>query len=237
MDKGDVEQEKYLMYNRFARYSVFDTVYSKAAIPIIETAIKSRNSPIQIAFRHSIQWSDMYSDKKQLSEYPFGHAEIWFGNNVGRVVQTDEGTFIATLNQSTKTPKKFEAITLPCKDPVAVFRVINELIHYDVNGRVGYGLYLLKLTNHILAELLDVDDLVERSHPDDELDPLDPSKWKHGVFCSQLVLLYLKACVLKDAIAIEDPQAKRHFLDTYTHTCTPEDLYGLALRTWPSIRP
>jgi hypothetical protein len=230
LNEMDVGKPKYLEYDRFTGFSILDTVYSKAAIPLIESAIRSRNAPIQIAFVQGYQWSKI--GRQPLKKYPFGHAEIWFGNNVGRVSQFDVGTYIATLKHSEMAKQGFETITLPCKDPVAVFRVINELIDHEACHRIGYGGYLLKLANHLVAQALDVDDLVEARHPDDELDPLDPSQWTHGVFCSQLVLLYLKACVLKDAIAIEDPDARRRFLDTYTHTCTPSDLHRLVLATW-----
>jgi hypothetical protein len=230
LDETDAEKPTYLIRDRFTGLSILDTVYSKAAVPVIESALRSRNAPIQIAFVRGCQWSDL--QRKQLPDYPFGHAEIWFGNNVGRVSQFDVGTYIATLNHSRMAKRGFETINLPCKDSVAAFRVINELIDDEARHRVGYGIYLLKMANHLVAQALDVDDLVEARHPDDELDPLDPSQWKHGVFCSQLVLLYLKACVLKDAIAIEDPNARRRFLDTYTHTCTPSDLHRLVLATW-----
>jgi hypothetical protein len=222
----------YLLYDKLNQRVLLD----KAAAPHIEAAITARKAPIQIAFYKGLQWSNLLDSHQTLPDYPFGHAEIWFGNNVSRVVQTEWGAFFTTLEQE-KLRHDGDLITLPCKDPAVAFHIIHDLIHNPRHSRISYGMYLLKLTNHILAQLLDVDDLVEVDHPPDELDPLNPFSWKNGVFCSQLVLLCLKACVLKDAIQIDDEDRKHRFLNTYTHTCMPNDLLHLVTETWQSCTP
>lgn len=233
LDSTDpISAQKYLVYNRFTHEILFDTVVTKAAIPYLESAIIERKAPVQIAFAKGAIWSYLFdTGDESTAIYPWGHAEIWFGCNVGRVIQTEHGAFITTLEPS---KGGWDIVTLPFKDTLAAFRIINKLILSAACNHVRYGLYLLKLINHVLAQWLDVDDLVEIEHPPDELNPLEPATWKHGVFCSQLVLLFLKACVLNNAIEIEDCTAKRRFLETYTHTCLPTDLHALLLQTWPN---
>ena len=227
---------KYLLLDRYCGRYAFDTVYTKAAIQQIEEAICTRRAPVQIAFTKTISWASFTDpDEKEMPDV-WGHAELWFGKNVARLLQAENGTYFATLDTKKQTLKHWNLVTIPFHDPVAAFRVANTMLCQVEYHKIGYGLYLLKLVNHVLAQILDVETLVEAEVAPDELDPLNPSTWKHGIFCSQLVLLFLKACVLKKTLIIPDDRKKRRFLKTYTHTCLPADLHRLLLATWPPVK-
>jgi hypothetical protein len=55
----------------------------------------------------------------------------------------------------------------------------------------------------------------------------DPRSWKQGVFCSQIVLLFLKKMVLEKAL---DPASWGDVLSQHSRHCSPAALYNL-LRT------
>jgi hypothetical protein len=64
-----------------------------------------------------------------------------------------------------------------------------------------------------------------------DYNPDRPDTWIHGVHCSQLVLLFLKRCVLRNALYIPQ-QHREKFLQTYSYTCLPLDLRTLLWEIW-----
>jgi hypothetical protein len=232
---SDNDAQDYLVYDQKNSSFIFDTIYRCSAVPHIEEAIQKPGATIQIAFHVQTSVTETIKDilsSTQPTGDVWGHSELWFGKNIARMVTYNDGTYLASLPPRGHESPEWEIFTLPFHDTLKAFRIANNIVQTTTLQRIGYGIYFLRVVNHVLAQWLDVMDEVERSHPDDELNPLDPSTWKGGVFCSQIVLLFLKACVLQDAIRIADKQKEKTFLETYSHICLPSDLRKLLKDTW-----
>jgi hypothetical protein len=159
----------------------------------------------------------------------WGHCELWFGKKVARMVVGHYGTYMIPL---TLCCDEFDIVTLPFVDTIKAFDIAKAICKQDMLYRIGYNIRLLTVCYHILTRLLGVE--TDENSNKDDYNPSDPSSWTKGVFCSQVVLLFLKECVNQNAIAIPDPAKHSRFMGVYSKTCLPNDLKSLIKETWGS---
>jgi hypothetical protein len=157
------------------------------------------------------------------------HMNLCLGDNVAFLTA---GDYSVGLYQLPSRYRRWEMCRLPFNDVDLGVRIVIDTVIQCKQCDVNYNSHMLKNIEHMLCRL------VMSSHGEcdcnlqGDYDFDKPDTWKHGVNCSQLVLLVLKRCVMHGAIGIDDKDLKNEFLSIYSYTCMPGALYRLIDRIW-----
>ena len=218
----ETDTDEYIKYNKETDFYIFDTHYGSKAIRRIEEELVKRNGTVQIIFTNQIIENDFSFVLNR-----WGHSEVWFSPNIVRMQIMDHRVVFASLMPC---DTDVYVANLPFKDIIKAFRIANHICNQTNLHHIGYNIQLLLVAHHVLAQLLNVH--IEENAENDDYNPSDPSSWTEGVFCSQVVLLFLKECVIQNVLEIPDTEKKRRFLAVYSKTCLPHDLEWLLKETW-----
>jgi hypothetical protein len=160
---------------------------------------------------------------------PMLHIGLVLGNVVGFMAIIGDHVEIVQI------PTDFcpwEMRILPVEDVELAVRIAVDTLRKCCLNGVKYNCHTLENVEHMLSRLLNIHEECD-SGTEFDYDFDEPSTWRRGVHCSQLVLLTLKRFVLRGALKIGDEGRRREFMSVYSHTCTPGALSRLMERTWP----
>lgn len=223
--------EQYLVFNRLTDTYIFDTVYHTAAAKRITEEITRHNGKVNIIFTRTTNLTDILrKDGLQIETLPriWGHSELWFGTNIARMVINTWGVVMLPLRIKSSN---LDVVTLPFNSVTKAFEIACNICRQTFLREIGYDIQLLAVSHHLLAQLLGMKEEHAENNNDD-YNPSDPASWTQGVFCSQVVLLFLKECVNQNAISIPDEHKRLRFMSVYSKTCLPRDLKRLLQETW-----
>ena len=212
---------------------VFFDIDKEATVRHLQTAIANRGNRIYIGFQQYDSRDARYAQNDILQLAQFGsnliHTSVWFGEHVTTMAVGDCGV---VMTQSPLNQAKWELIQLPFTDTALAFRIgvdialkcNKECIKYSDHRWTVFGRVLSKLFIPGYTE-------PQNSH---DYDPDKPETWKWGVHCSQLTLLFLKRCALRNALHV--PQIHRQrLMATNSYTCLPVDLRQLIQTIWGAV--
>lgn len=215
-------------------YVTFD-VSKEDTVRHLLTAIQQRGSKIYIGFAfydRRKEW-DLEEETIQLAQFgsDMYHSCVWFGEHVTSLAAGSE--LGVKMVQSPMNYGRWELVSLPFTDVALAFRIGVDIVNKCNEKNIRYNDNRWTILMHIMRRLLIPGYRTETGieYVKRDYDPDKPETWIHGVHCSQLVLLFLKRCVLRNALCIP-PQYRDEFLQTYSYTCLPVDLRVLLWKIW-----
>ncbi len=124
-------------------------------------------------------------------------------------------------------------VSLPFTDVLLAFRIAVDITLKCNGERIGYNSHVMPVLKHVISRILIPGHQEDRGIKGD-YDADKPETWCRGVHCSQLTLLFLKRCIVRNALYI--PQKHRDmFLKTYSFTCLPDSLRALLMEIWGEV--
>ena len=210
-------------------------VSKEATVQHLLAAIRQRGSRITIGFAfydRRKEW-DFEEDVIQMAQFgcDMYHSCVWFGEHVTSLAA---GTELGIrMVESPLNYGRWELVSLPFTDVALAFRIGVDIVNKCDKQRIHYNDNRWTVLLHVMRRLLIPGYQTEKGaeYVKSDYDPDRPETWIHGVHCSQLVLLFLKRCILRNALYIP-LQHRDKFLKTYSYTCLPIDLRVLLWKIW-----
>ena len=209
-------------------------VTKEATVQHLLSAIQHRGNKIYIGFTFydaKIDDKNMQLDIIQLAQFGKNiyHSCVWLGEHVttlavGRNVR---------MVQSPLFYGRWELVSLPFTNVALAFRIAVDITLKCNNEDIHYSDHRMTVLWHMMARLFIPGHKEDRGVKGD-YDPDSPETWSRGVHCSQLTLLFLKRCVVRNALYIP-PQHREMFLQTYSFTCLPASLRALLGMIWGGV--
>jgi hypothetical protein len=205
-------------------------VTKEATVQHLLSAIKQRGSKIYIGFSYYDAAKDRYipCDVVQIAQFGKNicHSCVWFGEHVTTLAAGDRIMMVESpLNYG-----RWELISLPFTDVPLAFRIAVDITIKCNSKGINYSDHRMSVFSHMMARLFIPGHSEDRGIKGD-YDADKPETWRSGVQCSQLTLLFLKRCVIRNALYIP-PQHREMFLQTYSFTCLPASLRDLVSGIW-----
>ena len=160
---------------------------------------------------------------------PIVHMNLCLGDNAAFLSAGDDSV---RLYQLPSRFRQWEMCLLPFCDVDLGVRIMIDTAIQCQRCNVNYNSHALQNIEHMLCRLWTSDHEECDCNTQGDYDFDEPDTWKHGVSCSQLVLLVLKRCVKHGAIRIADENPRNEFMSIYSYTCMPGALYRLIDRLW-----
>jgi hypothetical protein len=220
-------------YMRFIKNEpqvTFDVEKEDTVKHILE-AIHHRGDKIFIGFTYYDSKSEYYREYEIIKMAQFGgticHACMWFGEHVttlsaGRSIQ---------MVQSPLEYCRWELVSLPFVNVPLAFRIAVDIVIKCNKEDICYNAHSMSVLGHVMARLF-IPGHKEDQWVKGDYDANKPETWSGGVHCSQLTLLFLKRCIIHNALLIPS-QHREMFLNTYSFTCLPASLRALVAKVWP----
>ena len=208
-------------------------VSREATVQHLLSAIQQRGGRIYIGFEfYDAKHTDLECDIVRLAQFGGNliHAGVWFGEHVTALAACSRVGVI--MVQSPMNFGKWELVSLPFTDIPLAFRIGVDIVLKCSKECIAYNDQRWTVLNHVLKRLLIPGYQAGGTESDYNADK--PATWTHGVHCSQLVLLFLKRCVLRNALHIP-PQHRDKLLNTNSYTCLPVDLRNLLREIWGGV--
>jgi hypothetical protein len=225
-DRWDIYKLYFNGYNADVNFSVA----REATVQHLQEAIRQRGNKLYIGFSFydpKLE-QDFESDVVKLAQFGNNicHSCVWFGEHVTTMVSGSKiGVIMA---ESPINYGRWELVSLPFTNVPLAFRIgVDIVIKCNWKG-IHYEPQTWQVLWRVLTKLF-----VPGSGEDTgaDYDPEKPETWTKGVHCSQLVLLFLKRCVLHNALPIP-LQHKDRFLRIRSFTCLPAQLRALLTEIW-----
>ena len=160
---------------------------------------------------------------------PIVHMNLCLGENVAFLSAGDDSV---GLYQLPSRFRQWDSCRLPFCDVDLGVRIAIDTAIQCQRCNVNYNSHALQNIEHMLCRLWMSDHGECDCNTQGDYDFDKPDTWKHGVSCSQLVLLVLKRCVTHGAIRIADGDLRNEFMSIYSYTCMPGALCRLIDRIW-----
>ena len=226
-----------MFYNTFNGKEIsarFD-VAKEATVLHLLSAIHQRGDRIYIGFTYYTPKIERDNEEDIIQLAQFGdnicHACVWFGEHVTTLATGSVGGIVMT--QSPLNYGRWELVSLPFTNVPLAFRIAVDIVIKCNDEDIRYRSQSMSVLWHMMARLLIPGHKEDRGVQGD-YNPDKPETWSHGVNCSQLTLLFLKRCVLHNALHIP-PQYREMFLQTYSFTCLPASLRVLLKEIWGGV--
>jgi hypothetical protein len=215
--------------------SVYFDVSKEETVQHLLSAIQQRHNRLFIGFTHydHAKEKDFEYDVIQLAQFGKNicHACVWFGEHVCTLAAgSDVGL------QMTGSPLNYgrwELVSLPFTDVPLAFRIGVDIVLKCNEGGIKYKPQTWQVLWHVMTRLF-VPGSGEDSGNSPDYNPDRPETWTKGVQCSQLVLLFLKRCILHNALHIP-PRHRERFLRVHSFTCLPARLRVLLAEVWGGV--
>jgi hypothetical protein len=216
-------------------YGMIFDVWENNTIEYLWKKIEERKSVINIGFVY------LPADRRRLdlvSAAEFGslvrHAEVYFGEHVCRMSTSKS---LHLFESPSMEHKNWEMVSLPFNNTRRAFEIGMDIIKQGYTAEkktiVKFSFHFLESVEHFLSRLLSFNHHGENDfYVNGDYDPKNSGEWKHGIHCSQLVLLFLKRCVIENVIDIPSEHRDR-FLNLYSFTCLPSGLRLILNEVWP----
>lgn len=220
------------MHSTYAEVN-FD-IQKEATVRHLLQAIADRGNKIYIGFQYYDPAYKRYTETDIIQLAQFGskliHSSVWFGEHVTTMAVGSECGVVMT--QSPLNRAKWELIQLPFADVELAFRIGVDIALKCNKEYISYKDHRWTVFGRVLSRLF----IPGYTEPQNKLDydPDKPETWQWGVHCSQLTLLFLKRCVLRNALHIP-PQHREKLINTNSYTCLPADLRGLIQHIWGGV--
>ena len=193
---------------------------------------------------HNYNHPIIYTEYSVISAADFGndivHSELFFGEEV---CSLGVGSWGMGMRPSPPEEKDiWEFVSVPFKDQRKAFEIALDIIKRTRSAPpstqhvVSFSSHVGEMLEHFLCRLFFKGHGVNDFDCKGDYDPMKPEEWVRGMHCSQIVLLFLKRCILEDVIRIL-PKHKVRFLSAYSFTCLPSGLLALIKETWPKEAP
>ena len=221
-----------LHFNR-QRGEVTFSVSKEATVQHLLSAIRERGDRIYIGFTYYDANTERNWEEDTIQLAQFGsnltHASVWFGEHVTTMAVGDYGVL---MTQSPLNYGRWELVPLPFTNVPLAFRIGVDIVLKCNREDVCYNDQRWAVFMHMMARLLKPG--YTGKHNAKDYDPDKPESWSNGVHCSQLTLLFLKRCVLRNALYIPQQHLDR-LLKTNSYTCLPVDLRALLREIWGGV--
>jgi hypothetical protein len=201
----------------------------------LEEAIRQRGNRLYIGFTFYDPKIEQDFDEEVVKLAQFGknicHSCVWFGEHVTTmVVGSQRGVIMA---ESPANYGRWELVSLQFANVPLAFRIGVDIVAKCNWKGIHYEPQTWQVLWHVLTGLFVPGG--SRGGEDTgigaDYNPEKPETWTRGVHCSQLVLLFLKRCVLRGALPIP-PQQRDRFLRIHSFTCLPARLRALLTEIW-----
>lgn len=219
----------YMYFSGKSGHVTFD-VSKEATVQHLLAAIQQRGNRLYIGF-------EFYDDKRyfegdiiQLAQFGGNlvHACVWFGEHVTTLAAGRE--LGISMIQSPLNFGKWELVSLPFTNVPLALRIGVDIVLKCNKECIIYNDQRWTILRHMMKRLL-IPGYQAEANVHSDYDPDKPDTWTHGVHCSQLVLLFLKRCILHNAL-YTPPQHREKILQTDSYTCLPVDLRKLIREVW-----
>lgn len=208
-------------------------VTKEATVQHLISAINQRGSRLYIGFTYYDPKTERDFEEDVIQIAQFGknicHSCVWFREHVTTLATSTEEGIVMT--QSPLEYGKWELVSLPfCNVPLA-FRIGVDIVLKCNKEDIHYEPQTWHVLCQMLTRLLVPGSRSEGASYDWDYDPEKPETWTRGIHCSQLTLLFLKRCVVHNALFIPN-QHRRRFIGINTFTCLPAMLRALLTEIW-----
>jgi hypothetical protein len=222
-DRWDISSLE--MFGKFS-YVTFK-VDKEATVQHLLKAIKERGNQIYIGFSYYTEMNDRECDIVKMAQFGQNicHSSVWFGEHVTTLKLSKK----LTMSESPLNYGIWELVKLPFLNVPLAFRIGVDILLRCNEQWIGYEPQTFKVLWHVMSRLFGGDTNTKKDY-----DPDKPETWLNGVHCSQLTLLFLKRCILHNALYIPSIH-KDMFMKVYSYTCLPFDLRVLLKQVWGNI--
>ena len=221
--KEDRHVEDYLLYDREQGFATFD-VHLETSVGRILKAIMDRGGLVEVAFVKKPLFADATSTCISLmqdldTKY---HGELWFGENVAYMMAGGKYIHFYSLPRNGDV---WQVLRLPISNPEVAFRLAVDIC---IKVKQGYNAHYWRNIKCGFCKMV----MRKRNLPrqNDEYDPERPDTWQ-GVHCSQLVLLFIRRCIIHGVLPAS-PEHRELIFSFDSHTFLPKHLYDLIHLVW-----
>ena len=215
--------------------TIYFDVEKEETVQHLLSAIHERGDKIYIGFTYYNPKLESFWEGDVIKLAQFGqkhnnicHASVWLGEHVATLAASSANGI--SITGSPLTYGQWELVSLPFTNIPLAFRIAVDISNECSKMGIHYESQTNSVLMHILARLL-IPGHKEDSNVQGDYDPDSPKSWLQGVHCSQLVILFLKRCVLHGALYIH-PKHRERLLNTYSFTCLPASLRVLLAGIW-----
>ena len=225
----------YSMYFQGDSVDVRFNVTKEATVQHLLSAIQQRGNRLYIGFTYynPKQEKDFEEDVVQLAQFGKNicHSCVWFGEHVCTLAADSRTGLIMT--QSPLNYGQWELVSLPFTNVPLAFRIgVDIVIKCNAEG-IHYTPQTWQVLWHVMTRLF-VPGSGKDENPHTDYDADKPETWTKGVHCSQLTLLFLKRCIIHNALYIPS-RHRGDFLNIHSFTCLPARLRALMAGVWGGV--